>query len=139
MNPILRNILAVLAGFVVGSMVNMGIIMISGYIITPPAGADVTTTEGLKSSMHLFETKHFIFPFLAHALGTFVGAFVAALIALNHKLNMALVIGLLFLLGGIASVFMLPSPVWFTAVDLILAYIPMAFLAGKLGSNMSRN
>jgi hypothetical protein len=52
---------------------------------------------------------------------------------------MALVIGLLFLLGGIASVFMLPSPVWFTAVDLILAYIPMAFLAGKLGSNMSRN
>jgi ABC-type Mn2+/Zn2+ transport system permease subunit len=76
MNPILRNILAVLAGFVVGSMVNMGIIMISGYIITPPAGADVTTTGRLEE-FHAFVRNRstFVFPVLAHALGTFVGAY----------------------------------------------------------------
>ena len=43
MNPIFKNILAVIAGCVLGSAVNMGIIMVSGSIIPPPDGADVTT------------------------------------------------------------------------------------------------
>ena len=132
MNPIVRNILAVLAGAVAGSAVNMGIIMMSGSIIPPPEGADVTTVEGLKASMHLFQPRHFIFPFLAHALGTFAGAWLAARIAANHKMTFALVIGVFFLAGGIANIFMLPSPTWFTLIDLLGAYIPMAFLAGKL-------
>ncbi|TGK24445.1 hypothetical protein EHQ05_16120 [Leptospira yasudae] len=132
MNPILKNILAFIAGAIVGSVVNMGIITVSGSIIPPPAGADVTTTEGLKASIHLFEPKHFLMPFLAHALGTFAGAIVAATIAASHKLLFALSIGVLFLAGGIASVFMIPSPLWFTFVDLAGAYLPFGFLAGKL-------
>lgn len=132
MNPIIRNILAVLAGGIVGSVVNMGIIMISGSVIPPPEGADVTTMEGLQASLHLFEPRHFLMPFLAHALGTFAGALLAALIAANHKMLFALVIGIFFLAGGIGNVFMLPSPVWFTIVDLAGAYFPMAWIAGKL-------
>lgn len=132
MNPILKNILAIIAGIIIGSLVNMGIIMMSGSIIPPPDGADVTTMEGLKASMHLFEPKHFIMPFLAHAIGTLVGAYFAALIATNHKMKFALAIGIFFLLGGIANTFMLPSPTWFTIVDLVGAYIPMSYLAGKL-------
>ena len=132
MNPIIRNIIAVIAGIIFGSAVNMGIIMISGSIIPPPDGADVTTMEGLKESMHLFQPKHFILPFLAHALGTFAGAFLAAIIAANHRIKFALGIGLFFLLGGITNIFMLPSPTWFTILDLIGAYIPLAYFAGKL-------
>lgn len=132
MNPILKNILAVIAGIIFGSVVNMGIIMISGSIIPPPDGADVTTMEGLKASMHLFQPKHFIFPFLAHALGTFAGAYLAALIAATHKMKFALGIGAFFLLGGIANTFLLPSPTWFTVLDLVGAYIPMGYLGGKL-------
>lgn len=132
MNPIIRNILAVLVGVIVGSAVNMGIVMISGSIIPPPNGADVTTMEGLKESIHLFQPKHFVFPFLAHALGTFVGALLAAIIAANRKMLFALVIGGFFLAGGVANVLMLPSPTWFTILDLLGAYIPMAFFAVKL-------
>ncbi len=29
-------------------------------------------------------------------------------------------------------VLQLPSPMWFNALDLIVAYIPMAYLGGKL-------
>lgn len=139
MNPILKNILAVVAGLIIGSAVNMGLIMISGSIIPPPDGADVTTTEGLKASMHLFEPKHFIFPFLAHALGTFFGALAAAMIAASHKMKFAMAIGGFFLLGGISSIFMLPSPIWFTVLDLVAAYIPMSYLAGKFASNKSES
>ena len=132
MNPLVKNILAVIFGIIIGSLVNMGIIMISGSIIPPPQDADIKTMEGLKSTMHLFEPKHFIFPFLAHALGTFVGAIIAATIAATHKIKFAVAIGVFFLIGGIVNVMMLPSPIWFTILDLGGAYIPMGFIAGKL-------
>ncbi|MBP9888897.1 MAG: hypothetical protein KBF93_21565 [Leptospiraceae bacterium] len=132
MNPVIKNILAIVVGFFLGSAVNMGIIMVSGSIIPPPDGADVTTMEGLKASIHLFQPKHFIFPFLAHALGTFVGAFLAALIAANHKMKFALSIGAFFLIGGIANILMLPSPLWYTVVDLVGAYIPTSYIGGML-------
>ena len=132
MNPIFKNILAVIAGLVFGSVVNMGIIMISGTIIPPPEGADVTTMEGLRESMHLFQPRHFIFPFLAHALGTLAGAILAALIAANYKMKIALVIGVFFLIGGIINIFLLPSPTWFAIVDIVGAYLIMAWIGGKL-------
>ncbi len=132
MKIILRNILAVIAGLVIGGMVNMALISISSSVIPPPIDADVSAQEGLKAVMHLFEPRHFIFPFLAHALGTFVGALIAAAIAVNHKMKFAMAIGFVFLIGGITSVFMLPSPLWYTVVDLVFAYLPMGYLAGRI-------
>jgi hypothetical protein len=132
MSPILKNVLAVVAGLVVGSIVNMGIVMLGGSIIPPPEGGDITTMEGLKATMHLFEPKHFIFPFLAHALATLLGAFAASKIATTRKMTMALMIGAFFLIGGSVNIFMLGGPAWFTVLDLAVAYIPMAYLGGKL-------
>lgn len=132
MKIILKNILAVVVGLFVGATVNMGLINISGSIIPPPAGADTTTMEGLKAAMELFEAKHFIFPFLAHALGTLVGALLAALIAGSHQLKFAMVIGVFFLIGGITMVFQVPSPLWFNVLDLGVAYLPMAWFGWKI-------
>ena len=133
MNPILKNILAVAVGLVVGAVVNMGFIMMSGYVIPPPEGADLTTEEGLKASMHLMQPKHFIFPFLAHAIGTLVGAFLAAKLSANSPMRLALVVGAFFLAGGLMMVFQLPSPTWFNILDIGAAYFPMAYLGGKWG------
>lgn len=132
MKPVIRNILAIIAGVFLGSLINMGIITYSGYIIPPPEGADVTTMEGLKASLHLFRPIHFLPPFLAHALGTFVGAVIAALVAATHKVKIALVVAIFFLIGGIANAFLLPAPAWFIALDLVLAYIPMGIIAAKI-------
>ena len=134
MNKIVRNVLAVITGIILGSVVNMGIIMLQGYFIALPEGVDVTNTESLQSSMHLFGPKHFIFPFLAHAIGTLVGAYLSAKIAANHKMKFALGIGIFFLIGGISMVFMMPAPVWFLILDLSVAYIPMGWLSGRLAT-----
>lgn len=138
MNPILRNILAVIAGLVVGSIVNMSLIMVSGSVIAPPEGADLTTAEGLIEGMAMMEPKHFVFPFLAHALGTLFGAYLAARMAATRKMAMAAIIGVFFLAGGIANVMMLPSPLWFNVVDLVGAYLPMAFFGGKLAERVAK-
>lgn len=137
MNPRLRNILAIIAGVVVGSTVNMGVIQISGAIIPPPEGVDNTTMEGLKASMHLLEPKHFIFPFVAHALGTMIGAIVAALVVVNRKMKFAMAIGVIFLVLGISTVFMIPAPTWFSITDVLGAYLPFAWVGGKLATKKS--
>jgi hypothetical protein len=131
----LRLLIAVILGFVAGSAVNMGLILVSGRVIPPPAGADVATTEGLRASMHLFEPRHFIFPFLAHAMGTFVGAVVGMLLAPERSAIAPYTIGGLFFLGGCASVFMLPAPALFSAIDLLFAYFPAAWAATWLVSS----
>lgn len=125
---LVRNLLAILLGVVVGATVNMALISISPMLIPPPAGVDVTNAESLSLGIDLFEPQHFIMPFLAHALGTLAGAFVAYLTAASHKSSFAYVIGVFFLCGGVAASFMIPAPSWFIALDLIVAYLPMAWL-----------
>jgi hypothetical protein len=132
MKPILKNFIAVIIGVFAGGVVNMSLIMISDRIIPPPDGSNLLTMEGLKASMHLMQPKHFIMPFLAHALGTFSGALLAALIAAKHNMRIALGISVWFMIGGLINIIMLPSPIWFTLLDLSGAYLPFGFLAGKL-------
>lgn len=134
MNPIIRNILAVVAGVMLGGIANMGVIMLSGSIIPPPEGVNPADMESIKENMHLFQPIHFLMPFLAHAAGSFVGALVAALIAATHKMKFAIGLGVWTMIGGIMAASMIPSPTWFIVADLTLAYIPTAFIAGKLVS-----
>ena len=136
---IIRNILAIVAGCLIGGWVNMSLINISGKVIPLPEGAITNTAEGLKASIHLFEPKHFIFPFLAHALGSFVGAVVAYLTAATHRFGYAVSIGVFFLVGGIYAVYLFPAPLWFDIADLGLAYIPMGYLGGKLAEKFNPN
>lgn len=137
MNAILRNVAAVILGFFLGSVVNMALITVSPRIIPPPAGVDVSNVASMKASMHLYEAKHFLFPFLAHALGAFVGAFVAFLVAGSRRAAFAYGIGALFFAGGITACFLIPAPAWFMALDLLAAYFPMAWLAVLLARRLT--
>lgn len=117
----------------------MGIIMVSGSVIPPPEGADVTTMEGLQEAMHLFQPQHFIMPFLAHALGTLVSALITAYFVVSEPKKWALFIGCFFLLGGVSNVVMLPSPISFAVVDIIIAYIPMAYLGAFIADKLKQD
>ena len=44
-------------------------------------------------------------------------------------------IGVSFLIGGIAMILNCGGPVWFIASDLLMAYVPMAFLGGFLAAS----
>ena len=138
MPNLLRNALAILAGIAIGGVVNMALITLSPTLIPPPAGVDVTNTESLSEGMHLFEPRHFVMPFLAHAVGTLAGALAAYLIAATRRVQIAYVIGVVFLCGGVAASFMIPAPAWFIALDLLAAYLPMAWLGIQVGAHMKQ-
>lgn len=137
MNHVFRNVMAVVIGLAVGTIVNMGFVNIGPSVIPLPEGADVSTTENMRASMQLFTPANFLFPFLGHAVGTLAGAFAAAKLAASQSMKLALGVGVFFLMGGITAVFMFQGPMWFNVVDLLVAYIPMGFLGGVLGGRRS--
>jgi hypothetical protein len=132
MNPLLRNVLAVIVGLISGNVINMALIQL-GYLVSPIEGLDPNDMEALAAVMPTLDAQYFIFPFLAHAVGTLSGAIIAAIIATGNGMKPALVIGGLFLAGGILVSFMIPAPTWFITMDIALAYIPMAWIGGKIG------
>ena len=136
MSPIIRNVLAVFLGWLGGSAVNMGLIQI-GSSIYPIEGIDPTNMEALAKVMPTLTPEYFIYPFLGHALGTLVGAIIAGLIAATNKMRFSLIIGVLFLLGGLIVNYLIPDPIWFTVLDLVVAYLPMGWLGGILAIKMS--
>ena len=131
-----RNIIALIFGLFLGGMINMLIINNGGGFIAPPEGVNPKDIESIKENMHLYTPIHFIIPFLAHAMGTFIGALITSLIADSFRMYLAIGVGFCFLIGGIMMVLMLPSPLWFNIIDLCLAYLPMGWLGWKIGSKI---
>mgnify|MGYP003323734149 FL=1 len=125
MNPNLKNILVFFAGCILGMCINMGLI-ITGNLLIPLADG-VNPMDATMS-----ELKYFLFPFLAHAIGTLSGAFITARYAASYHMILAICIGIFFLLGGISMVFIISAPLWFIIVDISIAYIPMGWLGWKL-------
>jgi len=125
MKTIIKNILVVLGGCLFGSAVNMGLIIAGNQLIPFDDGMN-------PMNANMWEIKYFLFPFLAHAMGTLSGAFIAAKFSASYHMVFAICIGIFFLLGGISMVFIMPAPVWFIVADLSLAYIPMSWFGWKL-------
>lgn len=130
MNPVLRNILAVLIGAIVCMVLNGLLLGVMMKAIPPPEGFDPNDL----ASYSVLEARHLMSPFVAHAVPSLIGGLLAALIAATRKMTFALVVGGLHLIGGIAAAFLIPAPAWFIALDLVVAYLPMAWLGGKLGA-----
>jgi hypothetical protein len=138
MSPIVKNIIALVVGILIGGLVNMGLVSLGPILIPPPPGVDMTDMDSLAQSIHLMGPQHFLFPFLAHALGTLVGASIAFRLAGRNATLLAYGVGVFFLVGGIAAARMIPAPVWFVVADLVIAYLPMAWLATRIGLSMGR-
>jgi Zn-dependent protease with chaperone function len=128
MSPTVQNILAVVAGAVACILLNGLLLTLMMKINPPPAGFNMKDT----ATFTLLQPRHLLSPFIAHALPSLIGGFIAAWIAASHPMTFALVVGGLHLIGGIAAAFMIPAPAWFIALDLIVAYLPMAWIGGWL-------
>lgn len=132
MNTTLKTILIIVGALIVGGALNMGIIIFGHALVPAPEGVNPQDVESIKANAHLYTAQHFFVPFLAHALGTLTGAFLAAKFTPNNQKRNALIVGAIFLLGGISMAFSIPGFWMFSIVDLLFAYIPMALLGWSL-------
>ncbi len=127
MKQILKNIVIVILGIIVGMIVNIGLIILGGTIFPPSENFEPMNAMN-------WDFKYFIFPFLAHSIGTLSGAIIVSKLSKKSSIILPLIVGVYFLLGGIYMITILPAPMWFILLDVILGYIPMALLGWKLAN-----
>ena len=127
MKQVIKNIIFLILGIIIGSIVNMGLIVTGGYIFPFPDNANLMDATNWK-------IIYFLFPFLAHSIGTLVGAFSASKLSKNYHIIIPLTVGIYFLAGGIFMITILPAPLWFICLDLIISYIPMSLLGWALSN-----
>ena len=132
MKLFIRNIGTLIIGIVIGSIINIGFIILGGNIF--PLSESFNPMNALN-----WDIKYFLFPFFSHAIGTFSGSFIGSKICKNYSKLIAGTIGIYFLSGGIYMAIILPAPIWFISIDLIFSYIPMAFLGWYFGIKKIKN
>ncbi len=125
MKKILKNIGIITFGIIIGMIINIGLIILGGMIIPPADNFEPMNAVN-------WDLKYFIFPFLAHTMGTFSGAFIVSKLSKKTNIILPLIVGFYFLLGGIYMMTILPAPIWFILLDITGGYIPMALLGWKL-------
>ena len=126
----LRNIAAVIAGLVVGMIVNFALIQLNTVFFPLPDGVDMTNTAQMKEVIQAMPAAAWILVFAAHLGQAFVGGWVAARLGASQRMMLALIVGVLSLAGGIANAVMLSAPVW-TWIEMPF-YPVVAWLAGRL-------
>ena len=130
-----RRIAAVLLGLLAGFVVVALIESISSVVYQPPTDLDFNDLDAMREFVATLPTGAFVFVLLAHLCGSFIAGFVCVLVAKERWNAGSLGLGVFFLLAGIANLVMIPHPMWFGVIDVLL-YLPAAFAGGAVASGM---
>jgi hypothetical protein len=123
-----RGVLGVVAGFVAAFLCVQGAEMFVHDLHPFPPGADMHDMATIKAFVATLPVQAFVFVLAGWLVGTLVGTFIAAKIGRSRI--PAYVLAVLLLCGGIANSIMIPQPVWFTAVSIVIfLVVPFAGIA----------
>lgn len=126
-----RSIIAVVLGIILGGIV-VGLVEHVGHLVYPaPAGIDMRNPEALKTYAANAPVGALLFVILAWALGSLTGGWLAAFIARQSRSQHALIVGGVLMIFGIINMLMIPHPVWFWIVG-ILVFLPAAYIGARL-------
>jgi len=113
---VLRSVLAVIAAFVVSTVLVIAVELVSTTLFPPPPGLDPRDQEQLAAWISGLPVGALLLVGLAHALGGFGGGVTGARIGGKGP---ALVFAVVFALGTVVNLFTIPHPTWFAVYDVV--------------------
>jgi len=125
----LRTILAVVVGLVVGMAWNMALIELNSSILYPmPEGTTYEDTEAFQAYLDSLPGQAFLVVMAAHLGQALFGGWVAAKLSVVKPVRQAMVVGAISMLGGLMMLLTVQGPAWMW-VELPL-YLGLAWWAG---------
>ncbi len=125
----LRNILAMLVGLVMGMSWNMGFIFLNSYVLFPMGdGVDMQDPSQMKAYVATLPARAFLVVLVAHVGQAGVGGWISARMAHSHPAVLAWIIGILTAVGSAYNQVTLEGPSWMW-IDVLLAIIVTWFIA----------
>ena len=131
MHPILRSVLAILAGALVAFILIAAIELLSGKLY--PLHADANRPEEMGKAMARAPVGALLLVLLGWAVGTISGAWTATRTAGRSPLIHGLAVGALLLCAALANLLSFPHPVWFWIAAVAL-FLPCAYLGSTLAA-----
>lgn len=130
----LKKIAAVIAGFVVASIVMMIVEFVNGRVLYPDlakAAEGVTDPEVIRRIMAGAPVGALLVVLLGWLLGGIAGGWSATKIAKDIGLRSGIIVGILLTLAGVANNLMIPPPLWFWIAGLLVLF-PSAYYGARL-------
>lgn len=128
-----RKILAVVVALIAATAIIMIVEMLNSFVLPPPKADIVSDPAKLKEYMANGPAMAYIVVLVGYFLGSLAGGFIVKNMSRRESpgMGMAIFIGGVLTLFGIANMVMLPGqPLWFMVLAL-LTFIPSALLGAK--------
>lgn len=116
----LRAILGVIAGIIAGSVCVWGVETLNHILHPYPAGMKANDMEAFKSYIENLPFLGKFMVIVGYALGGLIAGFVSTKIAKNGKPTAAIICGLIFLSFTIYNMMVLPTPIWFWVLGILV-------------------
>lgn len=130
----LRSLAAIIAGFVVASIVMMIVEAFNGHVLYPElmkAAEGVTDRETARALLASAPVGALLVVVVGWIVGGIAGGWTAARLATRARVGHGLVLGALLTVAGIANNLMLPPPLWFWIAGLVVL-LPAAYAGARL-------
>ena len=126
----MRDILAVLVGWIVGMVANMAIGFLNVALHPMPDGVTFNDKVGSNAYIETLPLTAFLIILVAHLSQAFFGGLAAAKISKKRPVTVAMIIGVLSLIGGYINMQSIPLPTWMW-IEMPL-YLVAAWFAASL-------
>jgi hypothetical protein len=126
----MRDIIAVLAGWITGMVANMLFTMFNLAMYPMPEGVVFGDNQDFSSYLESLPVFAFLIILVAHLSQAFFGGLIAATISRKRPVTVAMIIGILSLIGGLLNIQSISLPTWMW-IEVPL-YPIVAFLSAKI-------
>jgi hypothetical protein len=127
MSPTVRGIVAVVLGLLTSFAIVFAVEAVNSQVFPMPPGFNLADPESVKAAMAALPTAALVVVLAGWLAGALAGAWVAARFARPAGWP-PLAVGVLLLTAAVASMLMIPHPVWFWIVG--VAIYPVATWLG---------
>ena len=134
----IRNTLAVIIGLAVGMIFNTGMVLLNTELHPMPDGVDFNDAEGMSAYIAALPSMGWLLIVVAHVGQAFIGGLLAAAIGQSASMVVAMIVGVISMLLGIANLMSMPLPAWvwiemplYLLAAWFAARIVLAWRAGK--------
>jgi MFS family permease len=124
----MKNALAVIAGLLAAFVVFTAIQGLGSILHPFPKDLNMQDPEAVKEYVKTLPASALVLVLAGYMLGSLVAGLVVGKVSKSPKRTLPLITGIILTAGAIANLAMLPHPVWFMVINVII-YIPFV-LAG---------
>ncbi len=117
----IKNILGVVAGFIVGGILFTVFQIVSHGLAEVPVGIDWNNMSEVNEFFRALPVSSFLIVAAGYAIGSLVGGMIVGYFSSTNEKLWPLILGILFTVGWTLNIISLPHPVWM----IVLVYVLM--------------